>query len=183
MTPPNFLIMDYPGLRKVISGGQCGVDRGGLEAAKACGIPTGGTAPKGWRTWYGPAPELATFGLVEHFSPMYPPRTEKNICDSDATLVLASNPNSGGTALTIRLCRKHSKPVHLIRLPVKDIEREVEVAVAFIKDNCVEVLNVAGNRDTGSGHEPNFHLTSTVEAVTAILKELRSAKLLNNELE
>src|SRR5262249_6057013 len=35
---------------KVISGGQTGVDQVALRAAKACGIPTGGWAPKGWRT-------------------------------------------------------------------------------------------------------------------------------------
>jgi len=32
-------------VEKVISGGQTGVDRMGLEVAKELGIPTGGTAP------------------------------------------------------------------------------------------------------------------------------------------
>ena len=33
-------------LRKIISGGQTGVDRAGLEAGKKLNLETGGTAPK-----------------------------------------------------------------------------------------------------------------------------------------
>ena len=35
-------------LRKVISGGQTGADRAGLQAAKSSGIKTGGYMPKGF---------------------------------------------------------------------------------------------------------------------------------------
>jgi hypothetical protein len=49
---------------QVISGGQTGADQGGLRAARACGIPTSGWAPKGWMTEAGPAPWLADWGLA-----------------------------------------------------------------------------------------------------------------------
>jgi hypothetical protein len=54
-------------IEKLISGGQTGADRAGLEAAKALGIATGGTAPKGWRIenpdgTSGSDPSLAEFG-------------------------------------------------------------------------------------------------------------------------
>jgi len=49
-TPPLFRINIKTGLEMVISGGQTGADRGGLIAAKALGIPTGGTAPLGYKT-------------------------------------------------------------------------------------------------------------------------------------
>jgi hypothetical protein len=42
-------------LELVISGGQTGADQGGLRATRACGIPTGGWAPRGWLTEAGPA--------------------------------------------------------------------------------------------------------------------------------
>jgi hypothetical protein len=35
------------------------------SAARACGIPTGRWAPRGWLTEAGPAPWLADWGLVE----------------------------------------------------------------------------------------------------------------------
>lgn len=46
-------------LRRVISGGQCGVDVAALRAAKRAGLQTGGTMPRGWRTLDGPRPEYA----------------------------------------------------------------------------------------------------------------------------
>lgn len=42
----------------LISGAQRGADLGALKGAAACGIPTGGFAPKGWRTESGALPEF-----------------------------------------------------------------------------------------------------------------------------
>ena len=44
-------------IRKVISGGQTGVDRAGLDAAVNAGIPIGGYCPKGRRAEDGVIPE------------------------------------------------------------------------------------------------------------------------------
>jgi hypothetical protein len=44
---------------KIISGGQTGVDRGALKAAKAAGLETGGWMPRGWLSEDGPHPEFA----------------------------------------------------------------------------------------------------------------------------
>lgn len=52
-------------LERVISGGQTGADQAALRAARACGIPTGGWAARGWLTEDGPAPWLAEWGLAE----------------------------------------------------------------------------------------------------------------------
>lgn len=150
------LEFDNAGLTTVISGGQCGIDRAGLEVAREFGLMTGGTAPKGWRTWYGPDPELEKFGLVEHYSDAYPPRTEDNVKNSDATIILGTSPNSGGSALTAQLCRKHKRPYLVIQLPhtPEDINRVVEL----IKHHAVDVLNVAGNRDVHKNNPENFDL-------------------------
>ncbi len=53
---------------KIISGGQTGADRGGLEAGRVLGIETGGTCPKFFRTETGHDVSLQGFGLVEHES-------------------------------------------------------------------------------------------------------------------
>ena len=49
---------------KIISGGQTGIDRMGLEVARELGLPTGGTAPKSYWTENGADPSLAAFGLA-----------------------------------------------------------------------------------------------------------------------
>lgn len=62
-------------VEKIISGGQTGADRGGLEAARTLGIPTGGTAPRGYLTETGPDESLREFGLTESKSSAYVVRT------------------------------------------------------------------------------------------------------------
>lgn len=161
--------MGYSGLRKIISGGQVGVDRGALAAALAFGVATGGCAPRGWRTVTGSAPELGSlYGLIEHVSPEYPPRTEANVLAGDGTLVIASDRNSAGTALTIRYCLKHSKPYQLVEprrteswiAPVKELAE-------WIINREIEVLNVAGNHRDGA-----YHADVTMVIVNQLFVEL-----------
>src|SRR3990167_3791724 len=85
----------------LISGGQSGVDFGALLGANACGILTGGVAPKGWRTESGPKPDLGSvFGLIESHSDNYNARTLENIQIADAIVIIALKFDSPGTALT-----------------------------------------------------------------------------------
>lgn len=129
----------------VRSGGQSGGDQAGIIAARALHLPTGGWAPKGWRTDEGPAPWLADYGLVEHPSPEYPPRTGCNVRDNDATLILG-DASSHGCALTLRYCAYYKKPFLVIPRPFENIE----AAAAWIRANAITSLNVAGNRERSS---------------------------------
>jgi len=122
---------------KVISGGQTGVDRIGLEVARSLCIETGGTAAKGFRTETGPDFSLKDFGLVEHTDYHYPARTRQNVLDSDAT-VLFGDTTSHGSAETIKFCKALQKPY--LRNPT------VEELVAWLYEHKVQTLNVAGNR-------------------------------------
>ena len=50
---------------KIISGAQTGADLAGLDAAKALGIPTGGSMPNGFKDLEGKKPEYASkYGIV-----------------------------------------------------------------------------------------------------------------------
>ena len=66
-------------IKKVISGGQTGADRAGLEAAKKAGIETGGYCPKDYLTEKGPDKSLKGFGLIETETREYTERTELNL--------------------------------------------------------------------------------------------------------
>lgn len=90
---------------KIISGGQTGVDRAALDAALQLGIPCGGWCPKGRKAKDGPIPDR--YPLKETESGSYPVRTEMNVRDSDGTLILTWGRPTGGTALTVRLARRH----------------------------------------------------------------------------
>ena len=82
-------------IQKTVSGGQTGVDRAGLDAAMAVGIPIGGYCPNGRLAEDGTGPNRSP--LVEMHSASYTSWTEQNVIDSDGTLVLNLGKLSGGT--------------------------------------------------------------------------------------
>jgi hypothetical protein len=89
---------------RVISGGQTGADQAGLRAARACGIPTGGWAPRGWLTEAGPAPWLADWGLAEcpegeTEAERYRARRFRCVKDCDAVLLFGDNTSQGSKGL------------------------------------------------------------------------------------
>jgi len=135
-------------LERVISGGQTGADRAGLAAAKAAGIATGGWMPKGFLAQDGPRPLFAAlYGLTEHASDRYPPRTALNVKESDATVCFATNWDSPGEALTRQMCERYGRP-RLEVTPGGSVS-PADVA-AWLKANAVRVLNVAGNTERTS---------------------------------
>lgn len=139
---------------KVISGGQWGADIAGLRAAQRLNIPTGGWMPKGFRVENGFKPEYAElYGMLEHSSADYPPRTKQNIQESDGTLVFGRG-NERGTGLTLRLCARMAKPSLLVYwhwgTPMSAThEADLQgAAKKWLTDHAVKVLNVAGNRES-----------------------------------
>ncbi len=84
---------------RIISGGQTGVDRATLRAARACGFETGGWAPLGWVTEDGPADWLAEYGLVECPEPGYPARRRRNVQDAETMLLMGDKSSRGSIGL------------------------------------------------------------------------------------
>lgn len=128
---------------KIVSGGQTGVDRAALDAAIALGLEHGGWCPRGRRAEDGTIP--STYPLKETPTNAYAQRTEWNVRDSDATLVLAWRQPSGGTALTIELAGRYRKPCLVVDL---DAQPDPGPIVDWISTENVRTLNVAGPRES-----------------------------------
>jgi hypothetical protein len=133
-------------LRRIVSGGQTGADRGGLDAAIELGLDHGGHCPRGRRAEDGVIP--ARYRLVETESREYAVRTARNVRDSDATLLVTRGTPTGGSALTADLARRQGKPLlHL------DLDAAGPAAAGrlrgWLADTGAEVLNVAGPRESG----------------------------------
>ena len=126
-------------IEKIISGGQTGADFGGLEAGKILGIQTGGTAPNGYRTELGSNLLLKDFGLIEHKSSNYYYRTIENVKNSSGTIWFG-NSNSPGGKLTISTCNRLRKSY--------SINPDIQQFIKWIKCNNIQILNVAGNRES-----------------------------------
>ena len=132
-------------LKKIISGGQTGADVAGLDVAIKHGIPHGGAIPKGRLTEAGTLPEK--YNLQEMPTKSYTRRTEKNVVDSDGTVIFTHGKLTGGSLLTQKKAiQRHDKPVLHLDMDKVSVEEAVDLLMGFIRENGVEILNVAGTR-------------------------------------
>ncbi len=141
-------------LKKIISGGQTGVDRAALDAAVRVGIAHGGWIPKGRRTEDGPLP--SHYQLQEMPTKEYDARTEKNVFDSDGTLIISRGSPTGGTDYTRKMALKHGKQLLHIDLALGQRPSDAGSLVAsWIEMSHIETLNVAGPR---ASHDPAIYV-------------------------
>jgi hypothetical protein len=131
-------------LKKIVTGGQAGVDRGALDAALEAGFPCGGWAPEGRAAEDGRIPER--YPLRELAGAGYEERTLQNVLDSDGTAVLHSGPLTGGTRQTMRHCVEHGKPFEIIDATLTTPQDAARKLADFVERNRISVLNVAGPR-------------------------------------
>jgi len=151
-----------PTVRRLVSGGQTGADRAALDVAIRLGIPYGGWCPLGGRAEDLPDPPglLRTYPqLVETPSTDSAVRSEWNVRDSDATLLLTDRPDSltGGTALTRDLAVGRRRPVLVTSTG------EVGAVRAWLRELREQsaqglVLNVAGPRES---REPGLYAAAS----------------------
>ncbi len=136
-------------LKKIISGGQTGVDRAALEVAIKHNLPHGGWCPPGREAEDGPIPDQ--FNLTEapkersDIAPDIPRslRTEMNVRYSDGTFILTPQKtfDDPGTNWTLRIAALSRKPILVLHPEDKDSTFK---ALAWIKLHKIEILNVAG---------------------------------------
>ena len=145
-------------LKKIISGGQTGVDRAALDSARLhTAFSWGGWCPKGRqaedgqiRDEYFDADRLDS-GMKEATSSRYAQRTRFNVRDSDATLiVVGSKLVTPGTKMTMTFLRSAGKPYRRCD-PYKTwtVPRIVQwICQPQQNGKTIEILNVAGTRAT-----------------------------------
>lgn len=129
---------------KIVSGGQTGVDRAALDVALKHGLECGGWCPAGRWAEDGAIParypvrELPGAGVAE--------RTRQNVSDSDATVIFCGGEPRGGTAVTIRCCQRLHRSHIVIDASQTDAADAVSTLNTFLRDNAIDVLNIAGPR-------------------------------------
>jgi len=131
---------------KIVSGGQTGVDRAALDFAIRHGQEHGGWCPHDRRAEDGVIPPI--YRLRETDSVDYDERTEKNVVNSDATLIVVREAElSGGTALTKTCAEQHGRPV-LVVCTRDGVSKSAAALSKLLKRHNVRTLNVAGPRES-----------------------------------
>lgn len=128
-------------IRRVISGGQTGVDRAALDAALELDVLGGGWCPKGRIAEDGPLDPR--YPLQETPGADYEERTRWNVRDGDATIVLGWGEPEGGTAYTMQVAEELGVPYCLVDLK---IGASVEDVIDWLEDWDARCVNVAGPR-------------------------------------
>jgi hypothetical protein len=119
-------------IKKIISSGQTGAGQAGLDAAIKNNMPHGGAIPKGRMTEDGVLPDK--YNLKEMATKSYPKRTEKNVMDSDGTVIFTHGKLTGGSLLTQKKAIEHGKPVIHLDLIAADIKQAGATLRQFIID-------------------------------------------------
>ena len=143
---------------KIVSGGQTGVDRAALDIAIELGLEYGGWCPKGgWAEDLPQPPGLLTPYPKLQPTPLEMPeqRTEWNVRDSDATLILMRGSDiacSKGTQFTVAKANGHRHPCFILDLHDPDRLRK---AMTWLQGlGAIHVLNIAGPRES---EEPEIY--------------------------
>ena len=130
-------------IKKIVSGGQTGVDRAALDLAKDLGIEYGGWCPKGRRSEDGIIPD--EYPLKETPGRDYEQRTEWNVRDSEGTLILTTGRPEVGTAQSLETDQRLETPFNVVDLLAK---RNLASLQYWIDYEKITVLNVAGPRES-----------------------------------
>jgi hypothetical protein len=151
---------------KIVSGGQTGVDRAALDVALKHEMECGGWCPDGRLDEFGriperyPVQELPAGGFTE--------RTLQNVKDSGGTVVIYAEKLVGGTEQTVRFCIELMRPYQLIDASTTPAEDAGKSIADSVRKHNVEVLNVAGPRQSewADGYDYTFRaLESFLEAL------------------
>jgi hypothetical protein len=131
---------------KIISGGQTGVDRAALDAARRHGIELGGWCPMGRLDELGRIPEEYPLNELENGG--FSDRTLQNVKDSDGTVIIFHGKLSGGTEQTLHFCTGQQRPHEVIDASAIPAEKAAQLIADFVCLNNIGTLNVAGPRQS-----------------------------------
>jgi hypothetical protein len=150
-------------IKKIISGGQTGADQAALDTAIRWNIPHGGWLPRGRLTEAGRLPDR--YQMQEMPTDSYAARTERNVIDSDGTLIISHGPLTDGSKYTKEMAQKHNRPFLHIDLNETDIPNAARHVYNWIADTRIKTLNTAGSR---ASNDPSIY-QSVVHLLTNVL--------------
>jgi hypothetical protein len=144
-------------IKKIVSGGQTGADHAALDVAIEHNIPNGGWILKGRLAEDNPLPDH--YHLKEMPTSSYPARTERNVIDSDGTLIFSHCKLAGGSDLNRKFATQHGRSwLHIDLNQTDHTDAAAKIKEWIIREE-IEILNVAGPR---ASKDPQIYNKGTI---------------------
>ena len=155
-------------IKKIISGGQPGVERAALDAAIKLNIPHSGWAYKTRRTDEGILPDK--YGVKESVDVSFTDRIEKNVLDSDATAILTHGSLTMGLKIVKDYAEKHNRSYLHVDLNENPLNLASALLRKWMINNQLEAIYFTGSKSTG-GPNINQEVIQIIEGICRMESE------------
>ena len=156
-------------LKKIISGGQPGVEIAALDAAIQFDIPHAGWAYKGRKTEDGALPEHYNVKGIDF--PSYFERLEKNIIDSEGTVILTYGQLLIGFKGVRDLAEKHRKPCLHVELMECTTNHAISSIRKWMLNHEIEVVYFTGQKPVGGASMIYRDVIRIIEGICGVEME------------
>ncbi len=129
-------------IRKIISCGQTGVESAALDIALKLGITHGGWTSRGRRNEEGAIPDL--YDLMETISLGFNEALEKNVAESDGTLVISRGIKSPGPTKAVQMALKHQRQFLHVDLRQYALFEAASLANSWMSQKMIQVVYITG---------------------------------------
>jgi hypothetical protein len=133
-------------IKKIISGGQPGVERAALDAAVKLNIPHSGWTYKSRRTDEGILPDK--YNVKESANAGFSERIEKNVLDSDATAIITHGSLTIGLKIVRDFAEKHNRPYLHVDLNENPLNKAAALIRKWMINNELEAIYFTGLKST-----------------------------------
>ncbi len=157
-------------IKKIISGGKPGVELAALDAAIRLDIPHEGWCYRNRKTDGGVLPEH--YNVREIKNPSYFERLEKNIIDSDGTVVLTYGQLAVRSKAVRDLADKHNKPLLNVNLGERPLNHTVSLIREWMTNHEIDTIYFTGSK-TSRGRSTKIYdvVIQIIEGVCGITRE------------
>ena len=157
-------------LKKIISGGHADVEIAALDAAIRLNIPHAGWCYRDRKTDGGVLAEH--YNVKEIENPSYFERLEKNIIDSDGTIVLTYGQLAFGSKAIKDFADRYNKPLLNVNLNEHPLNQAVKLIRKWMTDHKIDTIYFTGSR-IGSGRSRKIYnmVIQIIEGVCGISRE------------
>ena len=127
---------------KILSKGQTGVELAALDLAIKLGLAHGGWTPRGRRNQEGPLPKI--YRLQETVSVGFQQAMERNVMDSDGTLLISRGQKSPEIRYAVQMALKHQQQLLHIDLRQHTLFDAASLVNSWSDLQHIKVVHVTG---------------------------------------